>query len=207
MSAKAEQKERTHETILESASRLLRDRGHLGRARRRRDEGRRAHRRRLLRALRARRRRSSTRRSGARAPRCASGSSRDSTRSRRRTAPRSSSSATSRRRTATTSTHGCPLPAVVGEVGTTAAEHRAALGEQVDAWRRGSRRSCRPRRSGISRRHLALGAGRAHVRRAQPVARAARHRALRRGPEGVPRARPAAPFASGTANRSEDTHE
>src|SRR5208283_5455852 len=28
---------------------------------------------------------------------------------------------------------GCPLPAVVGEVGTTAAEHRAVLATQIDA--------------------------------------------------------------------------
>ncbi len=30
-------------------------------------------------------------------------------------------------------TMGCPLPAVVGEIGTTAGEHRAVLAEQVDA--------------------------------------------------------------------------
>jgi TetR/AcrR family transcriptional regulator, transcriptional repressor for nem operon len=53
-------------------------------------------------------------------------------------------------------TLGCPLPAVVGEIGTTAGEHRAVLAEQVDAL------STRlgdylPKSHGIPRRTLAIG--------------------------------------------------
>jgi TetR/AcrR family transcriptional repressor of nem operon len=51
---------------------------------------------------------------------------------------------------------GCPLPAVVGEVGTTAAEHRDALAEQVDAF--ASELAVHlPASRSIPRRYVALG--------------------------------------------------
>jgi len=53
-------------------------------------------------------------------------------------------------------TMGCPLPAVVGEIGTTAPEHGPALAEQIDAL--GARlEECLPKSRGSSRRTLALG--------------------------------------------------
>jgi TetR/AcrR family transcriptional repressor of nem operon len=53
-------------------------------------------------------------------------------------------------------TMGCPLPAVVGEIGTTAGEHRAVLTEQVEALRDGLAEHL-PEGRGASRRMLALG--------------------------------------------------
>jgi TetR/AcrR family transcriptional repressor of nem operon len=53
-------------------------------------------------------------------------------------------------------TEGCPLPSVVGEVGTTAPEHRAALREQIEALADGIEAELPIPRS-IPRRHLALG--------------------------------------------------
>ena len=51
---------------------------------------------------------------------------------------------------------GCPLPAVVGEIGTTAAEHRDALAEQVDAF--ASELAVHlPASRGIPGRYVALG--------------------------------------------------
>jgi len=55
------------------------------------------------------------------------------------------------------STPGCPLPAVVGEVGTTAGEHREVLGEQIDAVTSELATHLPPARAGVRRRHLALG--------------------------------------------------
>ena len=54
-------------------------------------------------------------------------------------------------------TPGCPLPAVVGEVGTTAGEHRDVLGEQIDAIASELATHLPPARLGLRRRHLALG--------------------------------------------------
>ncbi|HWU91295.1 MAG TPA: TetR/AcrR family transcriptional regulator [Kofleriaceae bacterium] len=51
---------------------------------------------------------------------------------------------------------GCPLPAVVGEVATTASEHREALAEQVDALAAELERHA-PKHAPLSRRQLALG--------------------------------------------------
>jgi TetR/AcrR family transcriptional repressor of nem operon len=51
---------------------------------------------------------------------------------------------------------GCPLPAVVGEVATTAGEHREALAEQIDALATELERHV-PKHASLSRRHLALG--------------------------------------------------
>jgi TetR/AcrR family transcriptional repressor of nem operon len=51
---------------------------------------------------------------------------------------------------------GCPLPAVVGEVSTTAPEHRGALGEQIDAFA-SELEAHLPHHPAVSRRHLALG--------------------------------------------------
>ena len=52
---------------------------------------------------------------------------------------------------------GCPFPAVVGEVGTTAPQHRRVLGEQIDAVA-SELEACLPAsRARLSRRHLALG--------------------------------------------------
>jgi TetR/AcrR family transcriptional repressor of nem operon len=50
---------------------------------------------------------------------------------------------------------GCPLPAVVGEVATTAPEHREALGEQVEAFA-SELQGYLPSVDDIPRRHLAL---------------------------------------------------
>jgi TetR/AcrR family transcriptional repressor of nem operon len=50
---------------------------------------------------------------------------------------------------------GCPLPAVVGEIGTTAPEHRAVLAEQIDALGSGLEEHLPGR--GSPRRALALG--------------------------------------------------
>jgi TetR/AcrR family transcriptional repressor of nem operon len=51
---------------------------------------------------------------------------------------------------------GCALPAVVGEVTTTATEHRAALAEQVELLATGLAQAA-PAHTRIPRRHLALG--------------------------------------------------
>jgi len=53
-------------------------------------------------------------------------------------------------------TLGCPLPAVVGEIGTTAGEHRAVLAEQVEALG-ASLADYLPKGNGTPRRTLALG--------------------------------------------------
>jgi TetR/AcrR family transcriptional repressor of nem operon len=53
-------------------------------------------------------------------------------------------------------TLGCPLPAVVGEIGTTAGEHRAVLAEQVEALTTGLEDHL-PKGRGTQRRALALG--------------------------------------------------
>jgi TetR/AcrR family transcriptional repressor of nem operon len=53
-------------------------------------------------------------------------------------------------------TLGCPLPAVVGEIGTTAPEHRRVLAEQVEALRTGLE-DLLPKNRGTQRRALALG--------------------------------------------------
>ena len=51
---------------------------------------------------------------------------------------------------------GCSLPAVVGEVSTSATEHRAALHEQIDAFA-AELEGHLPTHPQVSRRHLALG--------------------------------------------------
>ena len=53
-------------------------------------------------------------------------------------------------------TEGCPLPAVVGEVGTTAPEHARVLREQIDALAGELSRHLPPSHP-VPRRHLALG--------------------------------------------------
>ncbi len=53
-------------------------------------------------------------------------------------------------------TMGCPLPAVVGEIGTTASEHRDVLAEQVGALCTGLEEHL-PEGRGVPRRYLALG--------------------------------------------------
>ncbi|HEX4339457.1 MAG TPA: TetR/AcrR family transcriptional regulator [Polyangiaceae bacterium] len=53
-------------------------------------------------------------------------------------------------------TLGCPMPAVVGEVATSAPEHRAVLADQVTAMVTELENHV-PAREGLSRRHLALG--------------------------------------------------
>lgn len=53
-------------------------------------------------------------------------------------------------------TMGCPLPAVVGEIGTTAGEHRAVLAEGVEALSAGLEEHL-PKGRGTSGRVLALG--------------------------------------------------
>jgi TetR/AcrR family transcriptional repressor of nem operon len=53
-------------------------------------------------------------------------------------------------------TLGCPLPAVVGEIGTIAGEHRAVLAEQIDALSADLQEHL-PRSRGPQRRTLALG--------------------------------------------------
>jgi TetR/AcrR family transcriptional repressor of nem operon len=53
---------------------------------------------------------------------------------------------------------GCPLPAVVGEVGTTAAEHAETLGQQIDAMAEELAAHLRAGGAGaVPRRYLALG--------------------------------------------------
>ena len=52
--------------------------------------------------------------------------------------------------------HGCALPAVVGEIGTGAPEHAQALGEQIEALAEGLGRELPPARP-LGRRQLALG--------------------------------------------------
>jgi TetR/AcrR family transcriptional repressor of nem operon len=53
---------------------------------------------------------------------------------------------------------GCPLPAVVGEVGTTAPEHAEVLAEQIDAMARELEAHLSPTPgAGVPRRYLALG--------------------------------------------------
>ncbi len=51
---------------------------------------------------------------------------------------------------------GCPLPAVVGEVGTTAPQHREVLGEQIEALASGLA-SHLPEGGAVPARYLALG--------------------------------------------------
>ena len=51
---------------------------------------------------------------------------------------------------------GCSLPAVVGEVSTSAPEHKAALGDQIEAFATDLEAHL-PQHAGISRRHLAIG--------------------------------------------------
>lgn len=53
-------------------------------------------------------------------------------------------------------TLGCPLPAVVGEIATTAPEHGAVLSEQIEALS-GRLEECLPKGRGASPRALALG--------------------------------------------------
>lgn len=53
-------------------------------------------------------------------------------------------------------TEGCPLPAVVGEIGTTAPEHHEVLREQVEALAEGLAAEL-PASRPVSRRQLALG--------------------------------------------------
>ncbi len=52
---------------------------------------------------------------------------------------------------------GCPLPAVVGEVGTTAAEHGAVLSAQVEELAAGLEAQLPVARGPVPRRYLALG--------------------------------------------------
>jgi TetR/AcrR family transcriptional repressor of nem operon len=52
--------------------------------------------------------------------------------------------------------HGCPFPAVVGEVATTAREHRDVLAEQVEAFA-GDLQARLPKGDRLAPRHLALG--------------------------------------------------
>lgn len=52
---------------------------------------------------------------------------------------------------------GCPLPAVVGEVGTTAPEHRDALGAQIDAMASELAMHLPAPESGTPKRYVALG--------------------------------------------------
>jgi TetR/AcrR family transcriptional repressor of nem operon len=52
---------------------------------------------------------------------------------------------------------GCPLPAVVGEIATTASEHAAVLGESIDAFA-GDIEAVLPSSDKLPRRHLALAA-------------------------------------------------
>jgi TetR/AcrR family transcriptional repressor of nem operon len=130
MNAKAEQKERSHETILDSAARLVRERGiagarvaevmkgagltvggfyaHFGSKEELVDEA--------------------LRRTG--------NELRDRLFSRLEEKPEADRAEVVLKRYLSAAhrdeqTMGCPLPAVVGEIGTTAPEHRAALAEQV----------------------------------------------------------------------------
>jgi TetR/AcrR family transcriptional repressor of nem operon len=52
---------------------------------------------------------------------------------------------------------GCPLPAVVGEVGTTASEHRQVLEEQIDAMASELAVHLPPSQGGVPKRYVALG--------------------------------------------------
>jgi TetR/AcrR family transcriptional repressor of nem operon len=52
--------------------------------------------------------------------------------------------------------HGCPFPAVVGEVATTAPEHGAVLAEQVDTFAKELERQL-PGADRLTSRHLAIG--------------------------------------------------
>ncbi len=52
--------------------------------------------------------------------------------------------------------HGCPFPAVVGEVATTAHEHRDVLAEQVETFAKELQRLL-PRADGLAPRHLVIG--------------------------------------------------
>jgi TetR/AcrR family transcriptional repressor of nem operon len=54
-------------------------------------------------------------------------------------------------------TAGCPMPAIVGEVATTAPEHAEVLGGELDLLARELERHL-PRHAGLSSRHLALAA-------------------------------------------------
>ncbi len=81
-------------------------------------------------------------------------------------------------------TMGCPLPAVVGEIGTTAPEHRAVLAEQIEALVRGLEEHL-PAEGKSNRRLVAIGLvalmyGGLGLARA----RCAGHAALRRGAQG-----------------------
>jgi TetR/AcrR family transcriptional repressor of nem operon len=51
---------------------------------------------------------------------------------------------------------GCPFPAVVGEVATTAREHREVLGEQIETFAAELQRLL-PREGALAPRHLAIG--------------------------------------------------
>jgi TetR/AcrR family transcriptional repressor of nem operon len=53
-------------------------------------------------------------------------------------------------------TEGCPMPAIVGEIGTTAPEHAAVLRETLDMLTAGLEEQLPPSRA-LPRRHLALG--------------------------------------------------
>jgi TetR/AcrR family transcriptional repressor of nem operon len=53
-------------------------------------------------------------------------------------------------------TEGCPMPAVLGEVGTTAPEHRDVIVEQIDALAEGIKAEL-PANHPMTRWHLALG--------------------------------------------------
>jgi TetR/AcrR family transcriptional regulator, transcriptional repressor for nem operon len=53
-------------------------------------------------------------------------------------------------------TEGCPLPAVVGEVATTAPEHAEVLGEEIEALARGIGENL-PAAASVPRRQLAIG--------------------------------------------------
>lgn len=54
-------------------------------------------------------------------------------------------------------TGGCPLPAVVGEIGSTAVEHRTVLSEQLEAMAAGLQSQLPAPRGALSPRHLAMG--------------------------------------------------
>jgi TetR/AcrR family transcriptional repressor of nem operon len=53
-------------------------------------------------------------------------------------------------------TLGCPLPAVIGEIGTTAHEHGSVLAEQIEALAK-ELKGLLPAHGGVSRRTLAIG--------------------------------------------------
>jgi TetR/AcrR family transcriptional repressor of nem operon len=155
MNAKAEQKERSHETILDSAARLVRERGiagarvaevmkgagltvggfyaHFGSKEELVDEA--------------------LRRTG--------NELRDRLFSRLEEKPEADRAEVVLKRYLSAAhrdeqTMGCPLPAVVGEIGTTAPEHRAALAEQVVSLCEGLEEHL-PKGRGTPRRALALG--------------------------------------------------